>query len=141
MVVAAHAPGDAQTAPAAAQKPSAPPPKSGAQPPPKAPAKAATADFTPIPTAPAFNPNLLVTRWQAQWIRPQGSGAKDFGVYHLRKSFTLDAVPKKFVVNVTADNRYELFVNGTRAATGPARGDLDHWRFETVDLGSPAQGR
>ena len=82
----------------------------------------------------AFNPNLLVTRWQAQWIRPQGSGAKDFGVYHLRKSFTLDAVPKKFVVNVTADNRYELFVNGTRAATGPARGDLDHWRFETVDL-------
>jgi hypothetical protein len=30
--------------------------------------------------------------------------------------------------------RYELFVNGERAVWGPARGDLFHWRYETVDL-------
>jgi len=38
------------------------------------------------------------------------------------------------VVHVTADNRYELYANGKRVATGPARGDLFHWRYETVDL-------
>jgi hypothetical protein len=35
---------------------------------------------------------------------------------------------------VSADNRFLLHVNGKYAAEGPARGDLFHWRFETVDL-------
>ena len=113
LVFLAQAAGHAQAPAASTQKP-APPPKSTTQPLPKPPAKAAPEEVTPIPTGPPFNPELLTTRWQARWIRPQGVGAKDFGVYHLRKSFTLAAVPKKFVVNVTADNRYELFVNGTR---------------------------
>ena len=38
------------------------------------------------------------------------------------------------IIHVTGDNRYQLFVNGTRVVWGPARGDLNHWRFETVDL-------
>jgi hypothetical protein len=38
-------------------------------------------------------------------------------------------------VYISGDNRYELFVNGTRAVWGPARGDLTHWRYETVDVG------
>jgi hypothetical protein len=37
-------------------------------------------------------------------------------------------------VHVSGDNRYELFVNGTRVSWGPARGDLQHWRYETVDI-------
>ena len=47
---------------------------------------------------------------------------------------TLREKPARFVVHVTADNRYQLFVNGARVAWGPARGDLDHWRYETLDL-------
>ena len=38
------------------------------------------------------------------------------------------------MVHVTADNRYQLWVNGTRVVFGPARGDLNHWRYETIDL-------
>jgi len=38
------------------------------------------------------------------------------------------------MVHVSGDNRYELFVNGNLVSQGPARGDLYHWRFETVDL-------
>jgi len=38
------------------------------------------------------------------------------------------------VVHVTADQRYQLLVNGHRVAWGPARGDLFHWRYETVDI-------
>jgi len=81
-----------------------------------------------------INPGLLQARWTAQWIRPAGAPPKTFGVYHLRKTFDLAARPTRFVVHASADNRYELFVNGTRVLTGPARGDLDHWRFETADV-------
>ncbi len=38
------------------------------------------------------------------------------------------------MVRVSADSRFVLYVNGQRAAAGPARGDLDHWRYERVDL-------
>jgi hypothetical protein len=55
-------------------------------------------------------------------------------VYHFRKTIELSSVPSAFAVHVTADNRYQLFVNGRRVAAGPARGDLNHWRYETLDL-------
>ena len=58
----------------------------------------------------------------------------DVGVYHFRRTFTLATVPTRFVVHVSADNRYQLFVNGTRVAWGPARGHLSAWPYDTVDL-------
>ena len=79
-----------------------------------------------------INPDLLHERWKAQWIRTPEAPRREFGVYYFRKTFVLDTVPSRFVIHVSADNRYELFVNGTRVAAGPARGDLDHWRFETL---------
>ena len=89
-------------------------------------------------TAPAngqdTNPELLTRRWTAQWIRPADAPPKGFGVYHFRKTFELASAPGRFVIHATADNRYELFVNGRRLLTGPARGDLNHWRFETADI-------
>ena len=35
---------------------------------------------------------------------------------------------------MSADNRYKLFVNGQLVSFGPARGDIFHWNYETVDL-------
>ncbi len=58
----------------------------------------------------------------------------DYGVYHFRRTFELQAKPSSFVIHVTGDNRYQLFVNGERVVWGPARGDLNHWRFETIDI-------
>ncbi len=43
-------------------------------------------------------------------------------------------MPETFRVRVTADNRYELFVNGQRVGRGPARGDVAHWRYDTIEL-------
>jgi hypothetical protein len=74
-------------------------------------------------------------RWQAKWIAVPGAPEQDYGVYHFRKSFELSEQPEHFRVYVSGDNRYQLFVNGTRVAWGPARGDLTHWRYEIVDLG------
>jgi len=83
---------------------------------------------------PAVNPDLLTRRWEAKWIVPAGTDPFGFGVYHFRKALDLPERPARFVVHVTADNRYQLWVNGERVVWGPARGDLNHWRFETVDL-------
>jgi hypothetical protein len=53
---------------------------------------------------------------------------------HFKKTLELQAVPAHYVVHVSADNRFVLYVNGTRVGDGPARGDLAHWRYETFDL-------
>ena len=92
--------------------------------------------FALIAAAPlaAANPELLTQPWSAQWVAVPGASAYDYGVYHFRRAFELPSKPPSFVVHVSADNRYQLFVNGARVAWGPARGDLLHWRYETVDL-------
>ena len=87
-----------------------------------------------IPVSAASNPELLTRVWTAQWISVPGASGFDYGVYHFRRTFNLASQPASFVVHVTADNRYQLYVNGDRVSEGPARGDLYHWRYETVDL-------
>ncbi len=68
------------------------------------------------------------------WIAyPEMSGKED-GVYHFRKTFELQNVPGQLILNVSADNRYRLFVNGKAVCFGPARDDLNHWRYESIDV-------
>jgi hypothetical protein len=72
--------------------------------------------------------------WTAQWIFVPHVPVGDFGVYHFRHSIELARLPARFIVHTSGDNRYQLYVNGRRVVWGPARGDLAHWRYETVDL-------
>jgi hypothetical protein len=88
----------------------------------------------PARSADKPEPDLVHMEWPASWITCPGAAARNPGVYHFRKRISLDAVPGRFVVRVSADNRFVLFVNGARVGDGPARGDLDHWRFETFDI-------
>ena len=81
-----------------------------------------------------INPELLRKAWPASWIAHTTAPATTYGVYHFRKTFDLPSQPATFVIHVSADNRYRLFVNGTSVCFGPARSDLMHWQFETVDL-------
>ena len=78
--------------------------------------------------------SLLRRVWTARWIAVPKAPKTEYGVYHFRKTFDLAARPERFLVHASGDNRYQLFVNGQRAAWGPARGDLFHWRYETVDI-------
>ena len=57
-----------------------------------------------------------------------------FTVFHARRTFDLPSVPARFVVHVSADNRYRLYVNGLPISSGPQRSDVTHWRYETLDL-------
>jgi alpha-L-rhamnosidase len=76
---------------------------------------------------------LLRQEWSARWISAPGAPRTEYGVYHFRKTIDLAAAPEHFVIHASGDNRYQLFVNGRRVASGPARGDLFHWRYETID--------
>jgi alpha-L-rhamnosidase len=88
----------------------------------------------PLDLPPQSQAATSPTEWTARWIAVAGASPFDYGVYHFRRTFRLDPLPKRFVVHASADNRYQLFVNGSRVVWGPARGDLDHWRYETIDL-------
>lgn len=81
-----------------------------------------------------INPKLLKARWPADWISCPDILLTEFGVFHFRKTFSLPRRPSKFIIHVSADNRYRLFVNGKPVCFGPARGDMDNWKFETVDI-------
>jgi alpha-L-rhamnosidase len=73
-------------------------------------------------------------RWKAQWIAWPGAPQRDTGIFHFRKAIELRELPKQFVVHVSADNRFVLFVNGARVGEGPASSDLPHWKYDTFDL-------
>jgi hypothetical protein len=81
-----------------------------------------------------INPDILSDFWPASWITCPDVSIKDYGVYHFRKSFNLDRTPEEFIIHVSADNRYILYVNGNFITYGPSRGDLQHWRFESLDI-------
>jgi len=72
--------------------------------------------------------------WQAAWVTHPIAPLREPLVLHLRKTLMLAAVPSNYIVRVSADNRFILYVNGKRAGDGPARGDLTHWRYERFDL-------
>lgn len=72
--------------------------------------------------------------WPAQWILPAGIEPSTYGVFHFRKDFELPQVPDSFIIHVSADQRYRLFINGKPIGLGPARSDPQHWMFDTYDL-------
>jgi hypothetical protein len=93
------------------------------------PARAATSG-SGLPVSEA----VLTRRWTASWITCPGAPERDPGVLRFRKALELGAVPARFIVHVSADQRFVLHANGRRVGIGPSRGDIHHWRFETFDL-------
>lgn len=78
----------------------------------------------------------LTHMWNASWISHPKASKLDFGVFLFRREFALAETPKKFIVYVSADNRYKLYVNGQYVVGGPARSDQLNWNYETIDIAS-----
>jgi alpha-L-rhamnosidase len=72
--------------------------------------------------------------WHAQWIAAPHDDGTEYGVYYFRKSIDLYTKPASFIIHVSADNRYKLYINGTLVSLGPLRGDTYYWNYETVDI-------
>jgi len=70
--------------------------------------------------------------WPAKWVSCAEAGETP-RVVAFRRRFTV-AQATTVRIHVSADERYELFVNGARIGRGPERGDEWNWFFETYDL-------
>ena len=82
----------------------------------------------------SVDPSLSPQKWNAFWITAPDAPAKSYGIYYFRKKISLPEKPQSFIVHVSGDNRYALTVNEKLVSHGPARNDLNHWNYETVDL-------
>ena len=51
-----------------------------------------------------------------------------------RRDFFVGVLPDSLLIRITADQAYQLWVNGRYVARGPARGFASHWPYDTVDL-------
>ena len=79
-------------------------------------------------------PDPLDRVWHASWVTHPTAPLREPLVLHFRRFLSLTAVPSSYIVRVSADNRFILYVNSRRVGDGPARGDLSHWRYERFDL-------
>ncbi|HEY8927834.1 MAG TPA: alpha-L-rhamnosidase C-terminal domain-containing protein [Mucilaginibacter sp.] len=82
----------------------------------------------------AADETILTKAWNAYWIMAPHETGRDYGIFYFRKTIGLTAKPASFKINVSADNRYKLYVNGTLVSAGPARGDTYYWNYEKIDL-------
>jgi alpha-L-rhamnosidase len=81
-----------------------------------------------------LNPDFVVQKWDASWICCHEAPKADYAVTLYRKSFDLAEKSGRFIIHVSADNRYKLYVNGVLCSIGPQLSDTRHWRYETFDI-------
>ncbi|MEZ2443822.1 alpha-L-rhamnosidase C-terminal domain-containing protein [Chitinophaga sp. RCC_12] len=74
------------------------------------------------------------SQWDARWISGNNTTPAAYGVYLFRKQFQLLNYSGPFIIHLSADNRYRLYVNGRFAGMGPARSDAANWYYETIDI-------
>ena len=70
--------------------------------------------------------------WPCKWICFKDAGDPPF-VTAYRKKFSMDN-DATMRVHVSADERYELFLDGERIGRGSERGDRNNWFYETYDI-------
>ena len=90
--------------------------------------------FASLYSLSAQQPEPPTRDWHASWITDPRIPLREPVVLHFRRMVQLPDKPSSYIVRVSADNRFILYVNGQRVGDGPARGDLNHWRYEIFDL-------
>jgi len=89
----------------------------------------------PFSHGPRFNrdhPYQALPQWPAAWVHPPEPPAPPYvGLFRLRIELT-EKVVWRFAL--TADERFEWFVDGELIDRGPDRGDRQHWYYATYEL-------
>lgn len=71
---------------------------------------------------------------KASWVsHPDLSGISD-QIILFRNTFDIENSSEDFIINISADNHYFLFVNGILVTHGPQLSDIKHWKYETLNL-------
>ena len=70
----------------------------------------------------------------ASWVsHPSMKGGEDTAVL-FRNTFEINDLTQDFIINVSADNHYYLYVNGKFVTHGPQLSDIKHYKYETLNL-------
>lgn len=75
--------------------------------------------------------------WASRWVAHPKQGPDQTAVVAYRLRFKLEKA-ETIRAYVSADQRYELFVDGERVGRGSERGDQKNWYFEAYDVDLPA---
>jgi hypothetical protein len=79
-----------------------------------------------------IQPWTKLGQWPCAWIAYPGAGEPPF-VTAYRRRFSLKQAAR-IRLHVSADERYELYLDGELVGRGPERGDAENWFYETYDL-------
>ncbi len=72
---------------------------------------------------------------KARWIWPDNHSWDLHNGYALfRKKFRLEKIPARALLAITADQSYQLYINGRYVCRGPARGFQKSWPYDEVDV-------
>ncbi len=70
----------------------------------------------------------------ANWVsHPDINGGED-AIVLFRNTFEVENPNDDFIINISADNHYFLYVNGQIFTHGPQLSDIKHWKYETLNL-------
>ena len=69
---------------------------------------------------------------EAAWVWHPGLAVDEPAFLRFERNFDSDGTLLRF--HVTADMRYEVFVDGERVGAGPDRGDVAHWSYSTYEV-------
>ncbi len=85
--------------------------------------------------APSIAPHEQKIFGRSLWIWPYDNRWDLHNAYALfRHDFTLDRVPRRAPLFITADQSYHLYLNGAFVGRGPARGFQSHWPYDEIDV-------
>ena len=68
-----------------------------------------------------------------RWITHKNAGASDNATYYFKKSFSLDKVSVA-KLEISAQARYKLYINGAFVACGPCKGTREKTYFDALDV-------
>jgi alpha-L-rhamnosidase len=72
--------------------------------------------------------------WTAHLAWNDRIGGPGLEVRRLRRRFTPASIPEQAIINVSAESRYVLYLNGARVGRGPLKGTLDAYYYESYDV-------
>lgn len=70
----------------------------------------------------------------ASWIHHELAYSKDISFVQFRKRFTVGDNGADFEIDVSADERFYLMLDGKFVARGPNRGTVDNWQYQSYRL-------
>src|SRR5665213_3315796 len=71
---------------------------------------------------------------RAQWIWLSKGARQENQIACFRKTFHITSIPSSAKLNITADARYEIYVNGQFVGHGPVRSWPQIWSVDEYDI-------